>query len=394
MYVAVGGIEDLLRWFDTQGGEETLLCLLVPKDPDDEKLLRDLFNARALVGPRLAKVALCLFTSEPSDLMLARDPSHSDFLFVPGLRQVQIDMHWPYEPGKFWKPLQPEVAHTLPVQVREEVVLRTEVVGSEIAHYFELEESDPPCVIFVARKDRAPFVVRTKGGADLDALRSLLAEMDRLGQLVQESGMLSIPALAADRRRLLQARDSVEGRLEESTETAAAALTWAAEVASSYGLSNAIRGIDPKFAHQLFRYLGLPHRDKRPLPVPQEVRENAAAALLDPSIHAAFREAIAAGKTRRKIELQLESIDRDIASLNRRLDRDQLSSKCATVEDEINAICVRYEKKFRRARQLMSLRKFLLLLSGAAKATQELTTLVPTAVDAAAQILPRGASGP
>jgi hypothetical protein len=197
--------------------------------------------------------------------------------------------------------------------------------------------------------------------------------------------MLGLPELVARQEGLIRRRAALEVSLQEHHGTAARALESAADAASIYGLSEAIRGIDPKWAHHLFRYLGLPHRDKRPLQVRPEIRAAATTALLDPTVHAVFREAVNAGKKRRKVEVELEELDHEVKRIDTRLDHRSLPKSLNTVEDEINAICARYEKKFRRAGRYMTLRRLALLLTGAAKAAENITTSIGSTVDTVAK---------
>jgi hypothetical protein len=39
MYFAAGSIADLIAWFNSAAARERMLCLIAPRDPDDEKLV-------------------------------------------------------------------------------------------------------------------------------------------------------------------------------------------------------------------------------------------------------------------------------------------------------------------------------------------------------------------
>lgn len=89
-----------------------------------------------------------------------------------------------------------------------------------------------------------------------------------------------------------------------------------------------------------------------------------------------------------KNEVELEALDREAHRIDGELDRNSLLRKLNTVEDEINAICTKYERKFRRARYYMTLRRFVLLLTGAATAVENVTTSIGSTVDSIVKELP------
>lgn len=158
-------------------------------------------------------------------------------------------------------------------------------------------------------------------------------------------------------------------------------LESAAESARQYGLGPAILAVGSSRSHHLFRYLGLPHKDKRPVRVSAEVAEAARAALLDQPAHAALRTAVNAGRRRRKVEIKLEEVERDIEFLDRELTFETMKSRLRTVEDLIEEVCTRYDSRFQRDRRYMTLRKFARLFTGAAKAAESLTSSFGSTMD-------------
>lgn len=391
VYFAAGGVSDLVEWFNGAANSEKMLCLFVPKDPEDEKLLRDLFDARGLISPQLGDVAFCLFSSRATIMEArARNPAWADYLFIPGLTATcNMPNDGPiWKPNLNWQAIEPMRAELIPAHVRDEVMLRSEAITDEIIDYFDLDRADVPCMVFLSRNDATPFVIQTRGSANLTAARDLFADLRSVVELLGRSGMLSLPSRVAERQSLLLERSDLETTLQEHHADSARALAAAADASSMYGLSGTIRGIDPKWAHHLFRYLGLPHRDKRPLDVSPETRLAAAEAMMDPAVHMAFRRAVEEGKKRRKIEINLEAVNERVSRLDRQLAPETLSAGFETVEDRINAICEKYEKRFKRASHYMVLRKFVRVITGAAKAAESVTTSIGSTVDNIAKSLP------
>jgi hypothetical protein len=131
MYFAAGSIADLIAWFNSAAARERMLCLIAPRDPDDEKLVGELFNARGSLSPRLSdNVALCLFSDNATLLELrARSPQPSEAIIIPGLVQTR---NMPHELRNLQR-VGPVLAERVPGSVREEVLLRTTSIAGELS---------------------------------------------------------------------------------------------------------------------------------------------------------------------------------------------------------------------------------------------------------------------
>jgi hypothetical protein len=376
MYFGVGKIGDLLEWFHSSGPSERMLCLFVPAGPDDEKLLGQLFDARGSISPYLGNdIALCLFSTRATlTEVRARNPESSDNLFIPGLVGMRNHpRHW-----QNWRTVN---ADLVPVDVREEVLRRSHAVGYEIAKHFDIDHGDLPCLVFVAPGEDAPFIIRTRGSADLDDLRRLFSKLAEVIGGLQRYGLLRIPWRIAERGRLISYQDELIHKLDELDGVASRELASAAEATRKYGLGPAILAVGSSRSHHLFRYLGLPHKDKRPVRVSVEVAEAARAAVLDPSAHAALRAAVNAGRRRRKIEIKLEKVKGGIKSLDHELSFETVRSRLRTIEDMIDEICTEYEGRFRRHRRYMALNRFIRVFTGATKAAEGLTSSLGSTMD-------------
>ncbi|MFL6139648.1 MAG: hypothetical protein ACJ74O_17870 [Frankiaceae bacterium] len=387
MYFAAGTINDLVAWFNSSGTQERILCLLVPHDPKDVSLLEELFDARGLIGPQLGdRVAFCLFSSPTSLAELrareAPDPDVLGYLFIPGMTRATSTRHW-----QDLAAIDPMLAHAVPSDVREEVLRRSQSIAEEIVEYFDLDERDLPCIMFVAKGDPTPFVIPTTGAADLKLVRQLFEDLGQFATAMTHPGMLSLSWKVADQARSVQQRDELLRDLQVRSKVTGEALAAAANAADPLGFGDAIRDVRLEDAHQLFRYLGLPHKDKRPLYVDEKVRAAARGAMLIPEVHTRLRAVVAAGKQRHKVEIRVQPLDRQIRELQRQLTPEAIESGLRTIEDQLNALCHKYEKKFRRAKQYMAFRKFLLLLTGAAKVVEDAASLGAT-LDKAARSLP------
>jgi hypothetical protein len=116
-----------------------------------------------------------------------------------------------------------------------------------------------------------------------------------------------------------------------------------------------------------------------------ETAEAARAAVLDPEAHRSLRQAVKAGKARRRAELAVQSTERDIRTLDDELDFETLSSRLRTVEDVIEQLCSRYEGKFRRRGRYAALRRFIRILTGASQVVKSVTSSLASTADNLAQ---------
>ncbi|MCX4099075.1 hypothetical protein [Nocardia sp. alder85J] len=158
-------------------------------------------------------------------------------------------------------------------------------------------------------------------------------------------------------------------------------LETAANSTSQYGLRAPILAIGSSRSHHLFRYLGLPQKDKRPMTISLEIVEASRLAILDPPVHAALRSAQNAGRARRKVEIQLEETQRIVQKMSDSINSETLKSRLQTIEDLIDQTCNKHERKIRRGQALMGIKRFILLITGAAKAAENVTISLASTAD-------------
>lgn len=385
MHFYAGGVEKLVEWFNSPDANERMLCLFVPKNPDDQALLGQLFDARGLISPQLgSKLALCLFSSEATlRNMVGHEPPKSDIrecLLIPGLVETRN--------MRQWQPIDPVGAANIDPEVRDEVMLRSASITNEIVDYFDLDwDRDLPCLIFVARgSDTTPFIVPTHGAANLKNVRALFDDLGRIVEVVDGSDMLDQSAKIAKRNYSEARRSDLRTNLEQCDKALGVALDAAASAAQAYGLGPTITGIQPSQARHLFRILGLGGAKERSKVLP-ETRLAAEAALQNSDVHVAFRKVVRAGKARQKIVLQVEEVDREINRQDQGLISEPVKARLQTVEDLISDVCRKYDGKFRRSEIYMSMRRWLQVLTGAAKVAEDLVTKPIKAVDEAVKAI-------
>jgi hypothetical protein len=405
VYITVGGIGNLISWFDSSATEK-MLCLFVPKDPEDEVLLGRLFDSRGLISPRLGEsLAFCLFSSRATlDNVVSRidrdlpwneymTPKPDHYLPIPGLVKADLGRHRiEYREGRHrkgytdecWEPIDPVTVDAVPQHVRPDILLQSEAITDNIVRYFDLESSDPPCLIFVSRNDKTPFVVPTAGITDLKIVLSLFDDINRIMELIDSSDLLELSAAVARQKYLTKQKEKLLARFDEHDQEVRAALAAAADAATAYGLKDTILGISPHDSRLIFDKLGLV-RNRR-LDIAQETRSAAEKAILDSDIQSAFRTIKKAGEKRRNVEADLEKVQLELGKLAQQLENQPIEARCKSVEDLVEEVCEKYKSKFRRSRRSMTLRKWIRALTGAAKVVESLTKPASTIDDVAKAI--------
>lgn len=389
MYFGVGSVEALLDWFHDAATTEKMLCLFVPGGPEDDELLGQLFDARGSLSPRLGRdVALCLFSAKATlDDLRTRNPESSDFLIVPGLvdvRRLTFNLREPWRRRGAWTAVPADV---VPARVRDEALLRTQSAGHEIADHFNLPRRSLPALIFVAAGEAEQFVVPVGGAGRLGVLTALLDDLADVVKDLERDGTLYLPQLIARKKQAVAELERESAWLAEEDADATRKLDSAAREAGRFGLEATVRAVGVERSGDLYRYLGLHRKGKGVMPIPVETAEAARAAVLDPEAHRSLRQAVNAGKARRRAELAVQSTEREIRKLDEALDFETIPSRLRTVEDVIEQLCSRYEGKFRRRGRYAALRRFIRILTGAGRVVESVTSSLASTADNLAQHL-------
>jgi hypothetical protein len=394
VYISSGSVGDVVSYFNASALDESVLAIFIPKDHEDADSLRWLFDRRGSLSPFLANVAFFLFSSNiPFEKTTTRNPSISDFLMIPGLSAVLPSgafRHRDLWTGdrRAWTAPHVELASYVTNDVKDDVVLRGQHVSGELAEYFGLDAADLPCILFLAKNDLQPFVVKTQGSADMGLFLDMVQRFDSIAELAK-AGPLSIPVRHA-RQKVLDAEvDRLSKQLQEAGQTVLEALAVAACDCKNTALAETVKSMSAGEAHQLFRHLGLLRNDKRPLPVPQEVKNAAFEEFQVQRTHEHFRAVVNLGKRRQHIEQQLQDAQSRQAVEASALTRlaNSKSTDLKTIEDLLERTCEEFEKRFLRSNRWMSLKKFFGIITGTAKAIEGLTTSVGSTVDGIAKRL-------
>lgn len=265
---------------------------------------------------------------------------------------------------------------------------RSAAVADEFIECFEdLEIDDLPCLIFVFKGDSRPFVVPTHGGAGVPSVIAFFDALAEVSRQVETSGALALPRWAAENNHATADVERLRDYLSTRINEARSALTAAAEAAAAYELKQTVLDIGPDRAHQLYRYLGVQKQGGPQLFVSESIRSAARLAMLDENVAKSFRDAVKKGKYRLKAEVQLRQRESELRAIERELVLDSVASELETVERSVERLCEKYERKFKRARNFMTIKKFVRVLTGTAKAVENLTTSVSKTVDEMAKSL-------
>lgn len=371
MYVGVASVNEVLTWFNDRRTTERILCFLIADTIRDTKLLETLFAHRGSVNAKLGQeVALFLFSPVATRTMVPKGDDAR--LLLPHMRsQRSMDDSW-----------RPLPVSEVPAAMRDQVVQLSQGVADEIRARFDLDRDTLPCLVFLLREDETPFVVRTRDAADLKALVKLFEELRTVAEALERSEMAGLPYRAAQTRLRMRERDELGRECVEGREALAMAIPAARRALAERGLDGALDGIDFDTAHAVYARLGL-HRDPN-----LSRRDDALAEVLregdDEELRALLRTIRNEGRKLRAKSHRYEELRREVdARLARDLNADGVAH-LRTTEEELDAICRRFERRFKWRRYVLPLRDFARFFARTAPVAKGIASLAD-AVEESAQ---------
>ena len=349
MYVGVGDIATVVRWFN-EVSRERLLCLFVARTSGDRSLLTELFDERRRISAELAdNTAFFLFGEDPLPIDQMTELNEGDIhthRIVPGLYKAAAR-------GNFgnrdwyasWTPVEVDLVTD---ELRLEIVARSASAAREICDYFDLSADSAPCIVFLTRNNPLPFIVRTRGAADLRLFERFFAAVGEVAALLKSSGMLDLPIAIAQSQRLLDQRDDLTRQAREAEHLLAELIPNAQRAMSDYGEPKILEGLQADNAGEVFEILGLGANIRARVIHETGVALRIQQALLHEDVHRVLRQVKKNGVLldRRRNEVnQVESRLRRLMT-EALLDPVALMSRSQTVEQRLEEICREFERSF------------------------------------------------
>jgi hypothetical protein len=387
VYVGIGGVGDVVNWFNVTCTRETILCLLISTSAGDRQVFEALYDHRARISANLdEEIAFFLFGEDQEEPLGRLEPGISTFRMLPGLAKADTISNWKGNSKHTWGPLPAYAADRLE---RSAVARRTQSIAPDVCEYFDLDAAALPCIIFLTRNNPTPFVVRTRESADMAAIEEFLAELGSFARLLQTSGVLNLPAAVANALQLVNERENAAEQVKRFSEDLELAIPHARRMLDAKGVGGALDALSVDTAADIFEMLGLdrsPNRRPRySVANPVEVME----AVLDEDVHKALRSVKRAGRQYQKYQNAYTVLTQQLQAAASRtlLNPALLSARLETVEEQLSGICLKYERRFARRHFLLPLKEFARAVTGLAKATKDAVSVVENADKIAGHVL-------
>jgi hypothetical protein len=388
VYVSVSGVTDVTGWFNAPHTEERILCFLVADTDRDRELLGTLFDNRGRISAKLGReVALFLFSPEPSPQgVIAKSDDPSNALLIPGLTRHKAGAE-----ELSWKPIPVD---SLLARDRDQVIRRTQRITLDLREYFDLDEETLPCLVFLARGEDTPFVVRTRDAADLKALEELFGELNRVGAILNTHDALRLPYWEAQTRSLVAGRDLASEDCAEARSFLDAAIPAARSALKGVGLDGLLDDLDADNARTVFDVLGMDRDPRRVGSYDPALLASVKAAMRDEGLRRQMRAIRDAGTRLRKSAARLAVLTVEMEKrLADRPNTDQLAATVHTVEGELDVICGRFERKVKWRRYTLPLKAFARFVARTAPVARDIASVTQGVTDMTTQLASRPRAG-
>jgi hypothetical protein len=381
MYIGSAGVGRVVEWFNEQA-RENMLCLLVARTPQDAVLLDSLYANRERISDDLGKsLALFLFTGqdvEPEQSVWLSDDTLSTYLIVPGLEKASAGTTYRGNLARSWKPMPVNMYQNLD---RDALVQRSQGMAGELCEYFQLARTETPCIILLTRNNPEPFVVRTRGMANLKGFEKFLSEVGGISKILRKQGLLDLPIAFAEAMALIDSRDEDRVKIQEERRLLSEVIPRTVEALMAAGCGDALKDVDPENAYQVFELLGLGRDPRARRPLTPVLRADIQEAMLDERIHGLIRQIKNSGVRLRKYSHRARELTEEIERRSNGvlLNPSLLAAEMTTIESRLDEICRQFESRFRWRRIGLPVREFVRLVTGSAKFAKDAASIVENA---------------
>jgi len=362
MYITSGNVDTLINWFNHSANRYNFLCLLVAGHLNDEKFFSDVFDKKETIDVVSGReIAVFLFSNALDTISLFEvEEGHTEIL--PGrLYGIRRDYHLERYLKRVTE-ITPSVLKNYPI--KESAIKTSQTISSEICSKYNLDLDDIPCLLFLAKEETEPFIIRTKGEIDIENFFQIIKDVRKLSQTLPNNYELD------DSIKLAETIVSIE---QKSTQKA-----WVSEVEYTLNESlNEVRNVLQRYtipieaceilvnqqtARNLWSILGqVPTIQAHPLAI--QYADKIKLALAESDLKRLARKAVKNSKELR-ITLNYRS-----SVLNR---LKKLFLQLHTAEEEMNLLCQKHERKLALKAKYRPIKQFVNTVLGITAKTKEI----------------------
>jgi hypothetical protein len=177
MLICLGNIEDIVDWFHHQS-KYAFAMFFASGDTYSSRLLEDVFDARESIDI-LSGLRIVVFLFSGADHSAIEYRTDGALKILPGRILDRIAEYTSVE-GEDEKFRTIHISDIYSDKVKRQVTHQSSLATHALVDYYHLEVSELPCILVVGRNEPEPYVIRTAGAADVEAVLSLLRDVQKI----------------------------------------------------------------------------------------------------------------------------------------------------------------------------------------------------------------------
>lgn len=369
MNITTGNINSLITWFEKDHNTYKFLCLVVAGHLNDSKFFTEVFdNQEALDTISGKDVAIFLFANEQTEA-LEVEVRGGEGKALPGrILLPQNNRH-----GIWYK----HISDLPKEKIRDDVIKASQNISTDICHFFRLDIKDIPCIVLLGKGDPSPFVIPTKGEAEVKEFYNLLKELRVLASTLPAIYDLDWSFKVA--KPLLEEEKvaSEKMSLSEAETELQSSLTQLYATLEKYGLPHSVceQLFNLQTAEKIWETIGLRHDLPQP-PLAVEFSEIFKKALEDGDLKDRARDVIRSARNVADVKKRLIASEKRIEELKSiKAKLDITLANFQTARDAINKLSEKFEKKFIWKSRYRPIKQFAETFLGVSKKANELLSL-------------------
>lgn len=371
MLITTGNIDSLINWFEHGSYSELkFLCLLVAGHLNDVQFFTDVFDKKEVLDAISGdEIAIFLFADEQGGL-LEIETGEGQREILPGSKLYLPKS--PFDNDRYFRGMYKHISEIRvsdlhQYHLREEVIARSQSVSNEICRKFRLDTEDIPCILLLPKGNPEPFVIKTRGQADVEEFCKFIIDIRRLAATLPLDYDLHWSLQTAEKFALAEREASVKLWVTEAETELERAIEYLRDLLEQYGMPHTVcqQLFSPQTAADVWQTLGLNPGRAQPR-LAAEFSEVIQRAISESDLKKRAREVVRCAKALAKANGERNQA---IGRLKKSL------PKIQTVQTSIDNLCERYENKFVWKARYRPIKQFVETVLGISKKASDLLSL-------------------
>lgn len=335
---------------------------MVAGDIEDANLFKDIFdNQESLDIVSGSNVVFFLFANRQTKaLELEVEGGRAEVL----AGEVLIPEHINFAPGIWYL----SISDINTTKIRDEVIKNSQTITHQITKQFKLTGDDIPCILILGKGEAEPWVLRTKGEAEVKDFHSFLHDLRLLADSIPKDYELYWPRHYASFLMTEQELSALKQKRVEVTAELQTALLNLGLYLEKHGMVSEIseQVFTLQNAKQVWEITGY-RKDIRQPDFAQKHENIFREARRNEAFRTHCRNVARTSKKLTNIEKQLTRNERFVLRLQAWVTRNLSRMNTYTTNDAIDNLCNRYSRKFQWKHRTRPLRNFAVSFLGTSK---------------------------